>query len=1179
MPSRVKFIKKGFILLYFCFLFRQQINAQSTDFQLPAPIGGQTITLKVLTNGNYVIADPYFNDGAIPQVGVVFLYDGLTNTLISTLKGTTAYDLIGLSVTALSNGNYVVSSPYWDNGNIINAGAFTWCNGTTGLNGVVNSNNSLVGSSKDDLGASIYPLSNGNYILRCNSWDNGAITNAGAVTWCNGATGITGVVSSNNSLVGSHIDDYIGSDIVILKNSNYIIISPNWKWDGGYGAVTWGSGTEGVKGEIGSNNSLLGRSEGSIGSEIFVLNNDNYVVLSNHWKSDSVNEAGAVTWGSGTNGVSGYIDVNNSLVGIGEGNPNIIPLTNGNYVVMSPQWRKLKDGIENVGAVTFCDGFTGTSGVINSNNSLVGADFASELGNSVIALSNGNYVVNTPLWDLDTIKLVFNGTKYDTIRVRIENVGAVTWGSGTEGIHGVISKYNSLVGTQANDLVGLGIIPLRSGDYVTISSLWNNETIPNAGAVTLCPGNASVTGEVNKFNSVVGSTAYDHVGNGGVAELTNGNFVVSSYSWDNSTTGTVDAGAVTLYNGLKPFKGEVIELYSLVGDKTNGNVGSYVTPLTDGNFVVSSPAWDNFAGAVTWCDGFSFLGATVNNLNSLVGSAANDRVGYKIVPLSNGNYIVASPFWDNGALNDAGAVSFGGYGFDLTGAISKNNSLVANEAGAWLGYNGLRTLSNGNYVVEYPDWDNGTITNAGAVTWGNGLTGTSGDISSSNSLVGSSIGERVGISVVALTNGDYIVKTAGWDNGAISDGGAVSFVSGINGLTGTINSCNSVLGTTIGSGSKTVSEFNYIYNYLLVVRPLDNIMTRYDQADATLASAKANNSVNIAGNGDLPLLSNDCKLIATIETGVSNGTLSGTVNSKLWIDGTQSAKYAKRHYEITPASNASTATARITLYATQSEFNDYNNQIPSPTLLMPTNSNDNLGIANLRIEKRGGTGDENGSPDSYQGPKQIIDPADKDIVWNNIQNRWEISFEVTGFSGFFITTGSIVLATNWLSFTGNLNGEKHAILNWKVQEQAVARYEIEKSINSFQFSKIGVLNSKGEGVNSYSFMESMVLSGEGYYKIKQIDKNGNYTYSRIVKLFANENPLLSIFPNPANDKVTLLVDKALLNKKIVLTDLCGKPLQVLTINELSLNIKIGNYANGVYILNFEDGTRRKILKQ
>jgi hypothetical protein len=143
-----------------------------------------------------------------------------------------------------------VSSPAWDNGGITDAGAVTWCNGTTGIAGVINSSNSLVGSSANDqLGLiSVTALNNGNYAVGSKYWDNGAVIDAGAITWGNGTTGISGEINSSNSLIGSNSYDFLGSDslsdnngITALTNGNYVIRSPFYN-DGGIinaGAVTW----------------------------------------------------------------------------------------------------------------------------------------------------------------------------------------------------------------------------------------------------------------------------------------------------------------------------------------------------------------------------------------------------------------------------------------------------------------------------------------------------------------------------------------------------------------------------------------------------------------------------------------------------------------------------------------------------------------------------------------------------------------------------------------------------------------------------------------------------------------------------------------------------------------------------------------------------------------------------
>ena len=66
-----------------------------------------------------------------------------------------------------------------------------------------------------------------------------------------------------------------------------------------------------------------------------------------------------------------------------------------------------------------------------------------------------------------------------------------------------------------------------------------------------------------------------------------------------------------------------------------------------------------------------------------------------------------------------------------------------------VGSNGVTALSNGNYVVSSPDWTNGAAADAGAVTWGSGTAGVSGPVSATNSLVGSTADDSVGATKAA----------------------------------------------------------------------------------------------------------------------------------------------------------------------------------------------------------------------------------------------------------------------------------------------------------------------------------------------------------------------------------------------------------------------------------------------
>lgn len=134
--------------------------------------------------------------------------------------------------------------------------------------------------------------------------------------------------------------------------------------------------------------------------------------------------------------------------------------------------------------------------------------------------------------------------------------------------------------------------------------------------------------------------------------------------------------------------------------------------------------------------------------------------------------------------------------------------------------------------------------------------------------------------------------------------------------------------------------------------------------------------------------------------------VSGNVNGKVWIDNSVNQKYVKRHYEITPETNANTSTGKVTLYFTQQDFDDFNS-IETNTLKLPQNSTDNAGKSNLKIEKFSGiSASSTGLPDTYPNDSITIDPEDSDIIWDDINSRWSVSFNVDGFSGFFIKTQS-----------------------------------------------------------------------------------------------------------------------------------------------------------------------------
>ncbi|MEO8670295.1 MAG: hypothetical protein ABI411_03205 [Tahibacter sp.] len=588
-----------------------------------------------------------------------------------------------------------------------------------------------------------------------------------------------------------------GQRVTLLPNGNFVVTDPLYDAPGGaadVGAVHLyrpdGSRIYTVRGSS---------ADDQIGSGyVTVLSNGNFVVVSPNWDNGSIFDAGAATWCNGSSGSDAVVSVSNSLVGGSASNRvggyYAVALTNGNYVVVSYEWDS--SGVIDAGAVTWGNGTVGTHGIVSAANSLVGSSADDNVGwGSVTALSNGNYVVSSPKWN--------NGSAVDA--------GAATWGSGVSGITGAVSAGNSFVGSTSGDQIGDPVLALQNGNYVAGGYYWDNGSIVNAGAVAWGNGATGGNGVIGTGNALVGSSANDNVG-GYVYALRNGHYVINSPDWDNGAT--IDAGASTWVNGNTGATGTLGLANSLIGGAANNRVGAVqITELTGGDYIVGSPFWDNGvvvdAGAVTRRSGTSSSSGTVSASNSLVGSTTGDKVGnygpcgYGSTALSNGHYVVRSSEWNNGAIADVGAVTWRDGNSTSGAVVSASNSLIGSTAGDQVGCRGVTALSNGNYVVNSPSWDNGTNANAGAATWRNGTSSAGGVVTTSNSQFGNA-SDNVGFDSTALSNGNYVVRNFLWKNGTAAFAGAITWGNGMFGTSGLVNAFDSLVGTTaqdyVGNG-------------------------------------------------------------------------------------------------------------------------------------------------------------------------------------------------------------------------------------------------------------------------------------------------------------------------------------------------------------------------------------------
>jgi hypothetical protein len=180
-------------------------------------------------------------------------------------------------------------------------------------------------------------------------------------------------------------------------------------------------------------------------------------------------------------------------------------------------------------------------------------------------------------------------------------------------------------------------------------------------------------------------------------------------------------------------------------------------------------------------------------------------------------------------------------------------------------------------------------------------------------------------------------------------------------------------------------------------------------------------------------------------------------------------------------------------------------------------------------------------------------------------------------AAYFYSQPLTALPLQWLSLNFKLNSNKKAVINFNVNETNVANYNIEKSTDGKEFNNIGTLSSKGNGVNTYSFTEETALQGNAFYRIKQIDADGKYSYSSIINVANEPIGTLAVYPNPLKDVVT--ISGAKLGDTITIIDIAGKALQQIKITETQFTIDLSKYSKGIYLLKSDNGLAQKIVKQ
>ncbi|MBY0478158.1 MAG: T9SS type A sorting domain-containing protein [Chitinophagaceae bacterium] len=129
----------------------------------------------------------------------------------------------------------------------------------------------------------------------------------------------------------------------------------------------------------------------------------------------------------------------------------------------------------------------------------------------------------------------------------------------------------------------------------------------------------------------------------------------------------------------------------------------------------------------------------------------------------------------------------------------------------------------------------------------------------------------------------------------------------------------------------------------------------------------------------------------------------------------------------------------------------------------------------------------------------------------------------SSFSPFAVMMNMAVLPVTSLEIFGKQNGNEN-LINWStLSEAGTAYFSIEASMNGTDFTETGKVNAAGNSSNlrSYSFVHRNINNQSYSYRIKQVDENGSFVYSKVIRLTATALHPAALFPNPVKHKTTI----------------------------------------------------------
>ncbi len=174
-----------------------------------------------------------------------------------------------------------------------------------------------------------------------------------------------------------------------------------------------------------------------------------------------------------------------------------------------------------------------------------------------------------------------------------------------------------------------------------------------------------------------------------------------------------------------------------------------------------------------------------------------------------------------------------------------------------------------------------------------------------------------------------------------------------------------------------------------------------------------------------------------------------------------------------------------------------------------------------------------------------------------------------------IWTPLVTLGLTLTAFTGRLQDNGQALLQWQISSATAGTFELQYATSdTSNFSTVLSTQPVDPAAQSYSYLHISPAPGANYYRLRLIDPDGSSTYSQIVTINVSSGSAgLSIYPNPAHSSVAVAVPQMDGTTIVGIYSSTGILMKWL-VSATPLNtIDISRWAAGVYTVKVVEGNR------